>query len=150
MRARARAAREAVRRLRPAWACLALLLLFGVARADEADRPEIDDADRPEILNVAVVGRLAVSRAGQARITYRARQANVAAVVQEVEDLDGARRVTSQREIDVIAAAFGRKEGELVLPLAFATPGRKRVAFTLLTDERNESDPVSVDVDVAP
>jgi hypothetical protein len=139
------------RRLRPAGALLALLLLVGgLARADEGDRPEIDDADRPEILNVAVVGRLSVGRAGQARITYRARQANVAAVVQEVEDLEGARRATIQREIDVIAAAFGRAEGELVLPLAFATPGRKRVAFTLLTDERNESDPVSVDVDVAP
>lgn len=127
-----------------------LLLLGGLARADEGDRPEIDDADRPEIVHVAVVGRLAVGRAGQARISYRARQANVAAVVQEVEDLDGARRVTSQREIDVIAAAFGREQGELVLPLAFATPGRKRVAFTLLTNERDESDPVSVDVDVGP
>src|SRR5262245_37276066 len=143
--------REIVSRLRPAGACLVVsLLLGGIARADEADRPEIDDADRPEIVHVAVVGRLAVGRAGQARIRYRARQANVAAVVQEVEDLDGARRVTSQREIDVIAAAFGREQGELVLPLAFATPGRKRVAFTLLTDERNESDPVSVDVDVGP
>jgi hypothetical protein len=129
---------------------LAVLLLGGIARAQETDRPEIDDADRPEIVHVAVVGRLAVGRSGQARISYRARQANVAAVVQEVEDLDGTRRVTSQREIDVIAAAFGREQGELVLPLAFATPGRKRVAFTLLTDERNESDPVSVDVDVAP
>ena len=132
-------------------ACFAVLLLIGgIARADEADRPEIDDADRPEIVNVAIVGRLTVGRAGQARITYRARQANVATVVQEIEDLDGARRATSQREIDVIAAAFGRVQGELVLPLAFATPGRKRVAFTLLTDERNESDPVSVAVDVAP
>ena len=138
-------------RLPPAGLCLAVLLLVGgIVRADEVDRPEIDDADRPEIVNVAVVGRLTVGRAGQARITYRARKANVAAVVQEVEDLDGARRVTSQREIDVIAAAFGREQGELVLPLAFTTPGRKRVAFTLLTDERDESDPVSVDVDVAP
>jgi len=140
-----------VRRLRPAGACLALLLILGgIARADETDRPEIDDADRPEILNVAVVGRFVVGRAGQARISYHARQANVAAVVQEIEDLDGARRATSQREIDVIAAAFGRAQGEVVLPLAFATPGRKRVTFTLLTDERNESDPVSVELDVAP
>jgi hypothetical protein len=132
-------------------AILAILLLFaGVARADEADQPDTDDAGRPEILNVAVVGRLAVGRAAQARVMYRARQANVSAVIQVVEDLDGARRVTSQREIDVIAAAFGREEGELVLPLVFATPGRKRLSFTLLTDERDESDPVSVDVDVAP
>jgi hypothetical protein len=139
-----------VRRLRPAGACLALLLLLGViARADEGDRPEIDDADRPEIVNVAVVGRFVVGRAGQARISYHARRANVAAVVQEIEDLDGVRRATSQREIDVIAVAFGRAQGELVLPLAFATPGRKRVTFTLLTDERNDGDPVSVEVDVA-
>ena len=132
-------------------AILAILLLFaGVARADEADQPDTDDAGRPEILNVAVVGRLAVGRAAQARVMYRARQANVSAVIQVVEDLDGARRVTSQREIDVIAAAFGREEGELVLPLVFATPGRKRLSFTLLTDERSASDPVSVDVDVAP
>ena len=129
---------------------LAVLLLGGIARAQETDRPEIEDADRPEIVNVAVVGRLTVGRAGQARISYRARQANVAAVVQEVEDLDGSRRVTSQREVDVIAAAFGREQGELVLPLAFTTPGRKRVTFTLLTDERNGGDPVSVEVDVAP
>jgi hypothetical protein len=133
------------------WVCLAVLLLIGgIARAEEGDRPEIDDADRPEIVNVAVVGRLAVGRAGQARIAYRARQANVAAVVQEIEDLDGARRVSSQREIDVIATAFGREQGELVLPVAFTTPGRRRVTFTLLTDERNESDPVSVEVDVTP
>jgi hypothetical protein len=139
-------------RRRPAWAGLAavLLLVGATARADEADRPEIDDADRPEILNVAAVGRMAVGRAGQARITYHARQANVSAVVQEMEDMDGARRVTSQREIDVVAAAFGREQGELVLPLTFAAPGRKRVTFTLLTDERNESDPVSIEVDVAP
>jgi hypothetical protein len=143
-----------VSRRRPVWgglAILAILLLFaGVARADEADQPDTDDAGRPEILNVAVVGRLAVGRAAQARVMYRARQANVSALIQVVEDLDGARRVTSQREIDVIAAAFGREEGELVLPLVFATPGRKRLSFTLLTDERDESDPVSVDVDVAP
>lgn len=137
-------------RWRPASIGLAVLLLGGIARAQETDRPEIEDADRPEIVNVAVVGRLTVGRAGQARISYRARQANVAAVVQEVEDLDGSRRVTSQREVDVIAAAFGREQGELVLPLAFTTPGRKRVTFTLLTDERNDGDPVSVEVDVAP
>src|SRR5262249_18571405 len=133
-----------------AGACLAVLLLGSIVRADEDDRPEIDDADRPEIVNVAVVGRLAGGRAGQARLPYPARQANVSAVVPGAEDLDGAGRATSQREIDVIAAAFGREQGELVLSLAFATPGRKRVTYTLLTDERNESDPVSVDVDVAP
>jgi hypothetical protein len=145
------AGRETVRRLRPAWACLAVLLLVGgVARADEAGRYRLYDPDRPEILNVAVVGRLAVDRAGQARVTYRALRANVAAVVQVAEDLDGARRVTSQREVGVVAVAFGREEGDLVLSIVFATPGRKRLTFTLLTDEREESEPASVEVDVAP
>ena len=98
------------------WACLvALLLIGGPAGAVEADRPEI--------LNVAIPGRLVAGQAGAARITYRARRANVVAVIQVVEDLDGARRVTSQREVGVVAAAFGREEGDLVLALAFATPG---------------------------
>jgi hypothetical protein len=137
-------------------ACLGVLLLLGgLAHAEEGDqpetgRPEIDDADLPEILSVVVVGNVSLNRAGQARIAYHARQANISAVVLEVEDLDGARGASSQREIDVIPAAFGREQGELVLPLAFTTPGRKRVRFTLLTDERNAGDPVSVVVDVAP
>ena len=125
------------------WTCLAALVLIGSPAG-------ADEADRPEILNVAIPGRLVAGRAGTARITYRARRANIVAVIQVVEDLDGARRVTSQREVGVVAAAFGREEGDLVLRLAFATPGRKRVVFTLLTDEREESDPASVDVDVAP
>ena len=50
----------------------------------------------------------------------------------------------------MVAAAFGHETGDLVVPLAFTTPGRKRVVFTLLTDERVESDPASVDLEVAP
>ena len=50
----------------------------------------------------------------------------------------------------MVAAAFGREEGDLVLPLAFETPGRKRLVFTLVTDEREQSDPASIEVDVAP
>jgi hypothetical protein len=106
--------------------------------------------DRPEILYVAVSGHPVAGRAAEARLTYHARQANVVAVVLVVEDLDGPRRVTSQREIGVIAAAFGREEGHLVIPLGFGTPGRKRVVFTLLTDEREESDSASVELVVAP
>ena len=132
-----------MRRCLSASALLAALLLLGGAVA-------ADEADRPEILNVAISGGLVAGRAAAARVTYRARQANIVAVVRIVEDLDGARRVTSQREISVVAAAFGREEGDLVVPLAFATPGRKRVVFTLLTDERVESDPANVVVDVAP
>jgi hypothetical protein len=132
-----------VRRHRQAVLGLATLLLAGgVAGADAGDRPEI--------LHVAVSGRPVAGRGAEARLTYHARQANVVAVVLVVEDLDGPRRVTSQREIGVIAAAFGREEGDLVVPLGFATPGRKRVVFTLLTDEREESDSASVEVVVAP
>jgi hypothetical protein len=108
------------------------------------------EADRPEILHVAVPGRLIAGHSAQARVTYRAPRANIVAVVLVVEDLGGPRRATSQREIGVIAAAFGRDEGDLVVPLGFATPGRKRVVFTLLTDEREESDAVTVEVEVAP
>ena len=111
---------------------------------------ETADADRPEILDVAVHGRLAVGREGEARLTYRARRANVVAVVQAVEDLDGVRRGSRQREIGVITAAFGREEGELIVPLAFETPGRKRVVLTLVTDEREESEPVSIEIEVLP
>jgi hypothetical protein len=121
---------------------VALLLIGGPVGALEADPPEI--------VNVAIPGRLVAGQAGEARITYRARRANVVAVIQVVEDLDGARRVTSQREISVVAAAFGREEGDIVLALAFATPGRKRLVFTLLTDEREQSGPARVEVDVAP
>ena len=112
-----------MRRRLPAWTCLIVLLLVGGAAGS-------DEADRPEILNVMVPGRLVAGRAGEARITYRARRANVVAVIRAVEDLDGARRMTSQRELGVVAAAFGREGGDLVVPLAFATPGRKRVVFT--------------------
>ena len=132
-----------MRRRLLAWTCLIVLLLVGGAAGS-------DEADRPEILNVMVPGRLVAGRAGEARITYRARRANVVAVIRAVEDLDGARRMTSQRELGVVAAAFGREGGDLVVPLAFATPGRKRVVFTLLTDEREESDPASVEVEVVP
>jgi hypothetical protein len=127
---------------RLAWLGLAACLLPGGTAAAAGDRPEI--------LHVAVSGRPVAGRGAEARLTYHARQANVVAVVLVVEDLDGPRRVTSQREIGVTAAAFGREEGDLVVPLGFATPGRKRVVFTLLTDEREESDSASVEVVVAP
>lgn len=127
----------------PAWGCLAALLLVGGAAGT-------DEADRPEILNVAVPAHLAADRGASALITFRAPRANIVAVTRVVEDLDGARRTTSQRELGMVAAAFGREAGDLVVPLAFATPGRKRLVFTLVTDEREESDPASVEVEVAP
>ena len=124
-----------------AW--LAAALLVGVAAG-------ADEADRPEILHVTAPDRLAVDQPGQARVAYRARRANVVAVVQVVEDLDGPRRTTRQRELGVVAAAFGREAGDLLMPIAFATPGRKRVVLTLVTDEREESEPASVEIEVVP
>jgi hypothetical protein len=106
------------------------------------------EPDRPEILDVAVFGRQAVGRRGEVRVTYRAPRANVVAVVQVVEDLDGSLRGSRQREFGVIAAAFGREAGELTVPLEFETPGRKRVVVTLVTDEREESEPASIEIEV--
>lgn len=120
----------------------ALLLAGALAGAGETERPEI--------LHVAVPRRLVVGLPGEGRVTYRAPGANVVAVILAVEDLDGARRVTSAREIGVVAAAFGREAGDLVVPVAFATPGWKRIVVTLVTDEREESEPASIDVEVAP
>ena len=105
---------------------------------------------RPEILEVIAPGRLTVGQLGEVRVTYRAPRANVVAVIQEIEDLDGPRRATRQREIGVVAAAFGRDAGQLRLPIAFETPGQKRVGLTLVTDERDESAPASVEIEVAP
>jgi hypothetical protein len=119
-------------------ACLGALLLVGASGAQ--------DAERPEILNVAFPERLTAT----VRITFRAPRGNVVAVIQILEDLDGARRVTSQREVSVVAAAFGFEEGDLLLPIEFATPGRKRVVFSLLTDERQESDRERMYIEVAP
>ena len=130
-------------RRRPAWGCLVALLLAGaLAGAGEADPPEI--------LHLAVPRQLVVGQRGEGRVRYRAPGGNVVAVILAVEDLDGARRVTSQREIGVVAAAFGRETGDLVVPVTFATPGRKRIAVTLVTDEREESEPATIDVEVAP
>jgi hypothetical protein len=109
-----------------------------------------DDAGLPRILHVAVPARLAVGRPADLRVTYRAPRANVVALVQVLEDLDGRQRATRQRELDVISRAFGQETGELVVPLAFGTPGRKRIVLSLVTDEREESDPETVEVEVAP
>jgi predicted outer membrane protein len=132
-----------VTRRTPTGAWLAALLLIGATAG-------ADEADRPEILHVAIAARLGADRPGEARVTYRAPRANVVAVIEVVEDLDGARRTTRQRELGVIAAAFGREAGELVVPLAFATPGRKRVVLTLVTDEREESEPAIAEIEVVP
>ena len=110
------------------------------------------EADLPVILRVTAPERLPVGRAGEIRLTFRARQANVVAVVQVVEDLEGpsARRATRQREFNVIARAFGLDAGELTVPVSFASPGWKRISLTLVTDERDEGDPAVVEVEAIP
>jgi hypothetical protein len=50
----------------------------------------------------------------------------------------------------MVAQAFGREAGELVLPVSFTLSGRKRLTFTLVTDQRETSDPASVEVDAVP
>lgn len=128
-------------RLALAALCVVPALLAGVRTGTAED-------DRPEILAVVVLGRLVVGRAAELRVTYRARRANVVAVVQAVEDLDGGRRATRQRELSVVAAAFGHEAGELAIPLALETPGRKRVVLTLVTDQREASEPASIEIEV--
>ena len=96
-------------------ACLGALVLVGASGAQ--------DAERPEILNVAFPERLTAGQPATARITFRAPRGNVVAVIQILEDLDGARRVTSQREVGVVAAAFGFEEGDLLLPIKFHGAG---------------------------
>jgi hypothetical protein len=123
-------------------ACLAALVVVGGAAAEEATRPEI--------LNVTFLGRLTVSQPATVQVTFRAPGANVVAVIQILEDLDGSRRTTSQRQVSVVAAAFGFEEGDLLLPIEFATPGRKRLVLSLLTDEREESDRERLYIDVDP
>jgi hypothetical protein len=121
---------------------LVLLLVGGLARAD----------DRPVIVDVAAPPRLQVGVAGQMRLAYRAPRANVVSVVQALEDADGPAltRATREREFRMVARAFGYESGELTVPLAFATPGLKRVTLRLITDEGEESDSATVEVEAFP
>lgn len=111
-----------------------------------------DAPDLPVIVTVAAPRHLPVGAAGEIRISYRAPQANVVAVLQTVEDLDGSgvRRSTRQREFGVVARAFGHEAGQLAVPVSFGSPGWKRVTLTLVTDEREESEPASVEVEAIP
>jgi hypothetical protein len=128
----------------------AAALAVGLAAVLPAAPSSAAEPDRPEIVSVSIPGRVTAGHPAAARLVFRAPKANVVAVILALEDLDGPLRVTSQREISVVAAAFGREEGELVVPLVFATPGRKRAVFTLRTDEREDSDRERVELDVAP
>ena len=141
-----------LRRRWPArWLAVALLVMGGGAppgaRGDEAP-----GARPPSIVRVTAPARPRVGAPGEIRVTYRAPRGNVTAVILTTEDVDGPllRRATRQREFNVIATAFGREDGELAVPLTLASVGRKRVTVVLVTDERAESDPLVVELDVDP
>jgi hypothetical protein len=131
------------RRLRTALLVAAVLAAVTV-RASEHDLPWIVRIDPP--------ARLRAGQTGELRVTYRAPGANVVAVLEAAEDLDGplTGRAMREREVRVVTRAYGHQRGELVWPLAFATPGWKRVTLTLVTDEGEPSDPVAVELEVAP
>ena len=104
----------------------------------------------PTIVAVTTPPRPVTGAALDFGIVYRAPQANVVAVDQTVEDLAGplVQRTTRQRRVSVVAQAFGREAGELRMTVAFGAPGRRRLTFTLVTDEGDESEPQTVEVDV--
>jgi hypothetical protein len=131
------------RRLRSALLLAALLAAVG-ARAADRDLPWIAQIDPP--------ARLGAGQSGELRVTYRAPRANVVAVLEAAEDLDGPAtgRAMREREVSVVARTYGYRRGELVWPVAFATSGWKRVTLTLVTDERELSDPVAVELEVGP
>ncbi len=111
-----------------------------------------DDGALPLIVDVTAPPRVRVGEAAELRLVYRAPGANVVAVVEVVEDADGPAfaRSSRARELSVVARAFGHEGGALTVPVAFATPGLKRVTLTLVTDERAQSEPAVIEVDVSP
>jgi hypothetical protein len=128
-----------------------LLAVLGLAGGSlEADARL--SAELPEIVDVVAPARLPVGVQGEIRLTYRARHANIVAVVRAIEDLGGpvGTRATSEREFGVVARAFGYEAGELTIPLSFATPGWKRVTLTLVTDGRELSEAAVVEVEAIP
>ncbi len=133
---------------RPGWLATALLGLAFVGPAGPA--AALDPL--PVIVQVSVPPRVRAGEASAIRLAYRAPAANVVAVLQALEDLDGplGDRATREQEVGVVARAFGREQGELLLPLTFATAGWKRVTLTLVTDERERSDPAVVELEVLP
>jgi hypothetical protein len=132
---------------RPAAVMLGLVCLGLVALSAAAQ-----ERDLPWIVRIDPPARLGAGQAVELRVTYRAPRANVVAVLEATEDLDGPAtgRTMREREVSVVARAYGYRRGELVWPVAFATSGLKRVTLTLVTDERELSDPVTVELEVAP
>jgi hypothetical protein len=131
---------------------VAAIALAGVGLWLLALAPAVADPRLPWIVEVGGPRQMRVGMAGTLSVTYRAPRGNVVAVIQETEDLDGSAttRTTRQREHNVVARAFGYERGQLVLPLSFATTGWKLVRLHLVTDDRQTSDPVSIEVEVLP
>jgi hypothetical protein len=124
-----------------------LLAAAGGAAAQDGPDPHV-----PAIVEVLAPARLAVGAQGGIRLSYRARHANVVAVVRAIEDVGGAPLAwsTSEREFSVVSRAFGFEAGELTIPVSFTTPGRKRVTLMLVTDGRERSEPVTVEIEAIP
>lgn len=127
-------------------------VLLGLVLTAVPPAPGAAEGGRPEILQVSAPARVRVGARAELRVLFRAPQANVAALVQVVEDLEGplVGRATWATETSVVARAFGVEAGELVVPVTFARPGWKRVTLTLLTDEREASDPATVELEAVP
>jgi hypothetical protein len=125
-------------------------VLLGLIVEAVAPAGAVDPA--PVIVHVSVPPRVRAGEASEIRLAYRAPEGNVVAVLEAFEDLDGPpdARATREREVGVVARAFGRERGELILPFAFATPGWKRVTLTLVTDARALSDPAVVELEIQP
>jgi hypothetical protein len=129
---------------------LATVLLAGTV----APRPVagIEDPDRlPWIIAVVAPWGLRVGQTGEVRVTFRAPDANVVAVLVELEDLDGpeVQRASRARAVGVVAQAFGRVTGELAVVVSFTTPGAKRISLRLVTDGQAAGDPTSAELEVA-
>jgi hypothetical protein len=127
----------------PGW--LALVISAGlVVPAASAEGPP------PVIVAITSPPRAVLGVSLDFVVVFRAPRANVVAVDQIVEDLDGPllRRTTRQRRIGVVAQAFGHQAGELRTTVTFTVSGRRRLTFVLVTDEGDESDPRSIEVDI--
>ncbi len=108
------------------------------------------DPRAPVILTVEGPFRLSVGEEGTVSLTYRAPRANVVAIVWAIVEAPerGRPLATAQRELPVVARAYGKESGTLTLPVRFATTGLKRVTLVLVTDDGVQSEPRSIALEV--
>ncbi|HSE96387.1 MAG TPA: hypothetical protein VLD61_10865 [Methylomirabilota bacterium] len=130
---------------------LAALLLAGAGLPRPV--PGNEDPDQlPWIAEVVAPRGLRVGQVGELRLAFRAPEANVVAILVELEDLDGPviRRASRARAVGVVTQAFGRVSGALAVDVSFTTPGAKRITLRLVTDGQAAGDPKSTDLEVQP